>query len=202
MVARGAGSTKYKHEWKQTIAGAEKYYHLTPGFNFILSVYPSGGLPFLAAMTTHQDLTRELLQSWSRGPIVVPWSGCDLVVQLWAKLCLRNLGINEFLDVKTWPLYIGSDWPTPGSRRDHGLWLAGIPDLWTPAHGAEPGKSERGKHCIFIQRLLKYDLKSYHHIYTTLKPQHKIYITIDFTLVKMEFSCAGLRDPSNVPWAC
>ena len=115
-VARAAGSTKYKHEWKQTIAGPEKYYHPTPGFNPIISVYPSGGLPFLAAMTTHQDLTRELLQSWSRGPIVVPWSGRDPVVQSWAKLCLRNLGINEFLDVTTWPLYIGSDWPTAGPR--------------------------------------------------------------------------------------
>ena len=194
MVARAAGSTKYKHEWKQTIAGPEKYYHPTPGFNPIISVYPSGGLPFLAAMTTHQDLTREL---WSRGPIVVrSWSRGPVVSQ--AVLT----GINEFPHVTTWPLYIGSDWPTAGSRRDHGLWLAGIPDLWTPAHGAEPGKSECGKHCIFIQRLLKYDLKSYHHIYTTLKPEHKNYITIDFTLVKMEFSCAGLRDPSNVPWAC
>ena len=57
-----------------------KYYHPTPGFNPLISVYPSGGLPFLAAMTTHQDLTMKYeIRIWlgNRGPVVQSWSRGD-----------------------------------------------------------------------------------------------------------------------------
>ena len=103
-------------KWKQTIAGPEKYYHPTPGFNPIISVYPSGGLPFLAAMTTHQDLTRELLQSWSRGPIVRSWSRGPVVSQA----VLTELG-NQWVPrchdlTPLYRLWLAHGWITAGPR--------------------------------------------------------------------------------------